>query len=40
VVLAVLFLGERLTMKQTAGAITAIAAAILLSLESPPKIES
>src|SRR3954469_21627055 len=40
VVLAVLLLGERLTMMQTAGAITAIAAAILLSLESPPKAAS
>lgn len=37
VLLAVLLLGERLTLMQTAGAITAIAAAILLSLESPPK---
>jgi uncharacterized membrane protein len=37
VLLAVLLLGERLTITQTAGAITAIAAAILLSLESPPK---
>src|SRR5579863_9700567 len=37
--LAVLLLGERLTMMQTAGAITAIAAAILLSLETPPKTE-
>jgi transporter family protein len=35
VVLAVLLLGERLTLTQTAGAVTAIAAAILLSLESP-----
>ncbi len=35
VVLAVLLLGERLTWMQTAGAVTAIAAAILLSLESP-----
>jgi transporter family protein len=39
VALAVLFLGERLTIKQTAGAVTAIGAAILLSLESPPKTE-
>jgi transporter family protein len=31
--LAVLLLGERLTLTQTAGAVTAIAAAILLSLE-------
>jgi transporter family protein len=35
VILAVLLLGERLTWMQTAGAITAIAAAILLSMESP-----
>jgi transporter family protein len=40
VVLAVLLLGERLTPMQTAGAIVAICAAILLSLESPPKTES
>jgi transporter family protein len=39
VVLAVLFLGERLTLMQTAGAVTAIAAAILLSLEAPPQPE-
>jgi transporter family protein len=39
VLLAVLLLGERLTIVQTAGAIVAIAAAILLSLESPPKTE-
>jgi uncharacterized membrane protein len=39
VVLAVLFLGERLTLMQTAGAVTAIAAAILLSLEGPPQPE-
>ena len=38
VLLAVLLLGERLTWMQTAGAIMAIAAAILLSVESPPKI--
>lgn len=37
VILAVLFLGERLTLMQTAGAITAIAAAILLSIEAPPQ---
>ncbi len=36
--LAVLFLHERLTLTQTAGAVTAIAAAILLSIESQPKI--
>jgi transporter family protein len=36
VVLAVLILGERLTWMQTAGAVSAIAAAILLSLEAPP----
>jgi transporter family protein len=39
VVLAVLLLHERLTMLQTAGAVTAIAAAILLSMESPPEVE-
>jgi transporter family protein len=37
VILAVLLLGERLTWVQTAGALLAIAAAILLSLEAPPK---
>jgi transporter family protein len=36
VVLAVLLLGERLTLMQSAGAVTAIAAAVLLSLESTP----
>ena len=36
VVLAVAFLGERLTAMQTAGAVVAIAAAILLSLEAAP----
>jgi transporter family protein len=40
VALAVILLGERLTWTQTAGAVTAIAAAILLSLESPPKTEA
>jgi bacterial/archaeal transporter family protein len=40
VVLAVLLLGERLTWMQTTGAFTAIAAAILLSLEAPPKAEA
>jgi bacterial/archaeal transporter family protein len=40
VLLAVLLLGERLTVMQTAGAITAITAAILLSLEAPPKSEA
>ncbi|MGB6690115.1 MAG: DMT family transporter [Terracidiphilus sp.] len=40
VVLAVLLLGERLTWTQTAGAVTAITAAILLSLEAPPKAEA
>jgi transporter family protein len=35
VLLAVLLLGERLTWTQTAGAVTAIAAAILLSMEAP-----
>src|SRR5947207_8971095 len=39
VALAVALLGERLTWTQTAGAVTAIAAAILLSLESAPKME-
>ena len=34
--LAVLLLGERLSRMQVAGAITAIAAAILLSIETPP----
>ena len=38
VVLAVLILGERLTVLQTGGALTAIAAAILLSFETPAKI--
>jgi transporter family protein len=37
VLLAVIFLGERLTWLQTTGACLAIAAAILLSLEGPPK---
>jgi transporter family protein len=37
--LAVLFLGERLTWMQTAGALVAIAAAILLSLEPKPRTE-
>jgi uncharacterized membrane protein len=37
IVLAVIFLGERLTVTQSAGAVLAIAAAILLSLESPLK---
>jgi transporter family protein len=36
VVLAVVFLHERLTWMQTAGAVVAIAAAILLSLEPTP----
>jgi transporter family protein len=40
VVLAVLLLGERLTVQQTAGAVVAIAAAILLSMEGPPKVEA
>ena len=38
VVLAVLILGERLTVLQTGGALTAIAAAILLSIETPAKV--
>jgi transporter family protein len=37
VVLAVIFLHERLSYMQIAGAVIAIAAAILLSFESPPK---
>jgi len=37
VVLAVLLLGERLTWMQMAGAVTAVAAATLLSLEDAPK---
>ncbi len=40
VVLAVVFLGERLTWMQTTGAFVAIAAAILLSIESPPVDEA
>jgi len=40
VVLAVVTLGERLTLMQTAGAVMAIAAAILLSLESTPESAS
>ena len=40
VVLAVALLHERLTGMQMAGAVTAIAAAILLSLETPPKQEA
>ncbi len=40
VVLAVILLGERLTWIQMAGACVAIAAAILLSLESSPKVEA
>jgi transporter family protein len=39
VVLAVLLLGERLTWMQSAGAVTAIGAAILLSMEGAPKAE-
>jgi transporter family protein len=35
--MAVLLLGERLTWMQMAGAVVAICAAILLSLEAPPK---
>jgi transporter family protein len=37
VALAVILLGERLTWMQTAGAVVAISAAILLSLEAAPK---
>jgi transporter family protein len=40
VVLAVLFLHERLTWTQSIGAVVAIAAAILLSIETEPKTES
>jgi transporter family protein len=40
VLLAVVLLHERLTWMQTAGAVVAIAAAILLSLEAPPKAEA
>lgn len=39
VVLAVLLLGERLTLMQSAGALTAIAAAILLSMEASPQVK-
>ena len=39
VLLAVLLLGERLTTMQSAGALTAIAAAILLSVETCQKVE-
>jgi uncharacterized membrane protein len=38
VVLAVLILGERLTILQTGGALTAIVAAILLSIETSAKV--
>jgi drug/metabolite transporter (DMT)-like permease len=38
--LAVVLLGERLTTTQLMGALLAIAAAILLSLETPPKAEA
>lgn len=38
VVLAVLILGERLTVLQTGGALTAISAAILLSIETSAKV--
>jgi transporter family protein len=37
VVLSVALLGERLTALQAAGAVTAIGAAILLSLDAPPE---
>ena len=40
VLLAVLLLGERLTGMQMTGALVAIVAAILLSLEGPPKAEA
>ncbi len=40
VVLAVLLLGERLTWMQTGGAVTAIGAAILLSMEAPQPREA
>jgi transporter family protein len=39
VVLAVVLLGERLSWMQSAGAVTAIAAAILLSIGETPKEE-
>jgi transporter family protein len=39
VLLAVLLLGERLTTMQSAGAVMAIAAAILLSVETGQKVE-
>lgn len=40
VLLAVILLGERLTGMQLTGALVAIVAAILLSLEGPPKAEA
>ena len=40
VVLAIVFLHERLTWMQGAGAVAAIGAAILLSLEAPAKAEA
>ncbi|MDE3187193.1 MAG: DMT family transporter [Acidobacteriota bacterium] len=40
VILAILLLRERLTLVQTAGALTAIAAAILLSMEAPHQPEA
>jgi transporter family protein len=40
VVLAVILLGERLTWMQSAGAVVAITAAILLSLEPAPRAEA
>jgi transporter family protein len=40
VVLAVVLLGERLTWMQSSGAITAITAAILLSMEEPSKTQA
>jgi transporter family protein len=40
VLLAVLLLGERLSGMQMTGALVAIAAAILLSLEGPPKAKA
>jgi transporter family protein len=40
VILAVVLLGERLTLMQSAGAVVAITAAILLSLEGAPKAEA
>lgn len=40
VLLAVVLLGERLNMQQTIGCFAAVGAAILLSLESAPQVET